>query len=228
MEYDKYEDGYFNFNGERFYHCGFVLDWFQKYLNREPKTILEFGSFDCGDALRYKNNFKNCDVYSIEADPDIYKNVKKYEKYDIKIFNYAITNYTGETDFYISRQKIDNSLAPCGSILKATDRAKTYVDHILFSNEPIKIPCITIEDFCKKLKKEEIDLVHIDVEGSGKEVLEGFGKIKPKLIYIEIENVEKNYEGASNLEDINNILFGRGYKLEIKTACDNLYVSGVL
>ena len=54
--------------------------------------------------------------------------------------------------------------------------------------KPIKIQGITIEQFCKEQHIDNIDLIHIDVEGHAIQVLQGLGYIRPKIIYIEVRS----------------------------------------
>ncbi|KKL10381.1 hypothetical protein LCGC14_2556420, partial [marine sediment metagenome] len=136
----------------------------QKYISN-PKVILEFGSYDGMDAIRYKNYFSKAFIYVMEADPTMFEKVKKNinNKEEIYIFHYAISNKTGIIDFYESKfikdisgkKSGDPSFA--GSLYRVLDSAIENQDFQVFSEIPIKVPTITIEDFCKQQKITQID-----------------------------------------------------------------------
>ena len=91
----------FQINDLKVYRSNFDLDWFQKHLKRNPETIIEFGSYDGGDGLFYKNNYPECNIYSIEACPKRFQIVKKLEhEYKINVFNYAVCDIDGHINFY--------------------------------------------------------------------------------------------------------------------------------
>ena len=50
-------------------HSGFNTKWL-KQLHIDPKVILELGSFDGGDALRFVRAFPRANVVTVEASPD--------------------------------------------------------------------------------------------------------------------------------------------------------------
>ncbi len=189
----------------------------QKYISN-PKVILEFGSYDGMDAIRYKNYFSKAFIYVMEADPTMFEKVKKNinNKEEIYIFHYAISNKTGIIDFYESKfikdisgkKSGDPSFA--GSLYRVLDSAIENQDFQVFSEIPIKVPTITIEDFCKQQKITQIDFMHIDVEGSLKEVLYGFGKFRPTLIFAETSGFGM-YLGANTQKEYHQMFDKLGY-----------------
>ena len=61
---DKKDDSEYNFNGNKFYSSSFNTIWFSE-LGIEPKIILDIGSYDFGDSIRYKLEFPNSSVYDL-------------------------------------------------------------------------------------------------------------------------------------------------------------------
>jgi len=57
-------------------HSTFNTDWMAQ-LNIDTQTILELGSFDGGDGLRFANAFPKARIISVEADPDRFLIVQK-------------------------------------------------------------------------------------------------------------------------------------------------------
>lgn len=87
--------------GHKFYKSDFNVEWIRKYLKELPKVILEFGSYDGGDGVFYKETFPSSEVFSIEACKERYDLIKPLESaFNIRAFNYAICEYDGFIDFY--------------------------------------------------------------------------------------------------------------------------------
>jgi FkbM family methyltransferase len=157
-----------------------------------PKIIFEFGFYDGDDTIAYKNNFPECNIYAFEPDLinfSFYK--EKLLVQGIHVYNYAISNKTGEIPFYVREFIKETNGKPKGyhspgcGIIKTTDYAKKEWNHQKDNDNYIIVPSITIKDFCEKNKISTIDFMHIDVEGALSKVLEGFGNIWPKLIKAE-------------------------------------------
>jgi FkbM family methyltransferase len=202
----------------------------KKYIPK-PKNIIEFGSYDGGDGIFLKNNFPNADVFSIEACPDRYLNIKELEKiFKINVFNYAIADYDGIIEFYQVHDEnvVDNikKIGSSGSINKKTNLYKTQFKH-LTELSPISVNCITIQTFCNINNIKEIDYMHIDTEGAEHKVLLGFANIRPKIIRLE-NCYDKNYygENAYSITELNKLLFDMGYSeiIEGKTPDSGLYL----
>ena len=168
---------------------------FEPYIrDLNPKVIFEFGSYDLTDGMFYRKFWPEAEIYCFEPNPNLYKNIYKIAKENnIKIFSSAFTFQDGPIDFYRS-VKLDSIPGPSGSLLKQTD------SHIK-SQEPfqtfphlIKVMGRSIESFCEQHKIEEIDFMHMDVEGAVELVVNGFGDIRPKLIRAEVHGRDKLFK----------------------------------
>jgi FkbM family methyltransferase len=221
-----YEDKWYQYDND------FNFIWFENLFNRNDTfNIIDIGAFDGGDSLRYKLYFPNANVYSIEADPILYKELKKIKKYDIKTFNCAITDNDSMIDFYTTEFKhtykssynIPSNGSPIGSILEHSDEFKQQISGDIIFKSPIKIQGFTLDTFCHINNINKIGFAHIDVEGAGKQVISGMKNILPTLLWIEIHNVIKLYKGAATEQEINDILFPLGYFKIAQTNTNNLY-----
>ena len=188
----------------------------QKYV-LNPKIILEFGSYDGADTIRYKNYFQKAKVFAIEPDPFMYKVLKKNVKgKGIFTFQYAVTDKTGEVNFYESKftreviiGKKSGEPSFAGSLYNVSESAKQQ-NFQIFSEVPLKVPSITIKDFCKQQSIDQVDFMHCDVEGSLKKVLNGFGKIKPILIFAETSGFGM-YIGVNTQKEYHQMFEKLGY-----------------
>ena len=164
----------------------------KKMLGENINTILEFGSYDGGDGIKYKYYFPKADVYSLEPSPICYEKIKPLEKYGLKVFNYAISDKNSVLDFYETYDIDANNYAPCGSLNKNYVSTTTGKNPLLIM-EPIKIETKRLDSFCKEQNISVIDFLHVDVEGFSVEVLNGLGIMKPRGIYIEVTSETHNH-----------------------------------
>jgi len=56
-------------NNRDLWHSFLDINLVKTICNNNVKTIIEFGSYDGGDGIKYKYNFPDAKVYSIEASP---------------------------------------------------------------------------------------------------------------------------------------------------------------
>lgn len=205
-------------NDRELWYSFLDINTIKKYCGNNPKNIVEFGSYDGGDGIRYKYYFPNTNVFSVEPSPNCYKNIKLLEKYGLKVFNYAITNENKVLDFYQTFDDVNNQYGPCSSINKEYCDVKlsNRNDFIL---HPIKIQGITIEKFCIDNNIKTLDVMHVDVEGHGREVLNGLGKIRPTIIFIEVSSPTHDHSN-----DINKILTNLNYKIIKSIGSDETWV----
>lgn len=215
-------------DGVKMYKSDFNISWIKEHLNREPKVILEFGSYDGGDGVFYKKSFPDAEVYSIEACEERFKVIQKLEsKFGIKTFNYAVCDYDGFIDFYQVKDPNvmdhDDKFGSSGSINKRTDLYKQTFTHI-DEQAPVKTPCIRIDTFCKENGIGQIDFLHVDVEGAELKVVEGFGDMRPSILWMETYLGKEYYgENAYDTSELDNYLKNIGYEFILRNGADSLY-----
>lgn len=216
----------FEVKGIRLYKSEFPSEWLKHLGN--PKVIVEFGSYDGGDGAFYKQMFPDARVISIEASPSRSAAIASYAgKLGIEFYECAISNYTGEIDFY---EVYDPNVLDCpdktgssGSINKRTDLYKSTFSHLV-EKKPVQIISMRFDDFCEAvLDTSEVDFVHIDVEGAEHKVLEGMGELRPKVMWLE-RYLGKEYYGpdAYSVGDIEKICESMGYSIVESTPSDIL------
>ena len=207
----------------------FNTSWIEQYIGRKPNVIMEFGSYDGGDGVNYKQIFPDASVYSIEACPERFKVISSYiDKFDVKAFNYAMCDYDGEIEFYqmTCPDTLDHPgmYGGSGSINKKTDLYKQSWSHIE-ELAPIKTPCRRLDTLCKEENIGHIDFLHVDVEGAEHKVVKGFGELRPSMLWLET-HLGKEYYGpdAYIKTELNEHLISIGYMQIIDTPNDTLYV----
>jgi len=186
----------------------------QEYLlGPSPVTIFDVGAHQGETSLLYNKTFKSPSIYSFEPFPPSFEILKSSVKSfpNIKVFNTAISNFSGQVDFHVNKSSATNSILPTSG-----DGKKNWGENLLETVETIKINSVTIDDFVEKFKIKAIDILKIDTQGTEYEVVEGAGKTteqnKIRLIYLEIIIVS-TYEGQKYLDEILSLFRNKGFRL---------------
>lgn len=150
---------------------------YQKLINLEHinnnSIILDIGA-NIGDVTDVIMKKYNPNIYCYEPNISCYnymlKRFKKNSK--IKIFNVAVSNFSGKTFLYFHNKSTNISEFNERSSLK---KEKDGLD----KNKRIEVNCINIKEILEK--HNQIDLIKIDIEGSEYEVMPEIIKNKDKI-----------------------------------------------
>ena len=173
-----------------------------KLKNFTPKSFMEIGSFNGHDTELIQKYWdidpSNC--YIIEADPNCYPNiVMDYPQYNV--FHFAASNKDGFVEFNsCENQVLSSTLQHHDPNLKS---------------EKVTVPSKRLDTFLNELNLNNIDLIKIDVEGFGAQVLEGFGDSirNIKVIQIELEKI-RNWYDQTLYNDVVKYLELKGFLIE--------------
>lgn len=224
--------GEFTFNGMKLGHSSFNCAWMYELGIENPKVIFDIGGYDAGDAIRLKHIFPNAEVHCFEADPQRAKIIREYIRdANVLFMGAAITDYTGMLQFYQSACNLKDAgdthqpgkIGGQGSAYKHAETYKQLYPHIDQDVLPITVPCFSLSDYCRKWEDiKEIDLLHIDVEGSEINVIKGLGLFRPKVIYL--ETLPNMFEGVPSVNELHSTLDHMGYELVKDFVSDRLYI----
>ena len=137
------------------------------------------------------------------------KNIKKY---NVKLFPFALGDFTGRVDFKIDKENTGNC-----HIVEKNDKTKGQ-----FKQK--KLDEYKLDLLCHGTKKR-LDYIKIDAEGHEKEVLEGavetLEKHKP---FVSVEIKEKILEKVGkSRHQLEQQLEDSDYKLILASGCEHLY-----
>jgi FkbM family methyltransferase len=183
----------------------------------EPRLIMDIGSFDAFDAIRFKRGFPQARVIAFEADPDRFTTVKNAAGSGVVAVQSAVGVTDGEATWY--QAKSADSVSSQGSLFP---HAKTFAG---FSQTKLakKVPVTRLDTYCRENGIDEIDFAHIDVEGAEFEVLSGLGPLRPKMIFLEMI-ARETWIGSKSSAELHRLLTRLGYILAGDFRSDRLYV----
>lgn len=208
-------EGTYKLEGHILYKSGFNLAWLEE-LNINPDTIVDVGSYDFGDTIRFKIGVPHASVFGFELD---YDNYIKYEdlalRYHVIPANIGISNENKVDKFYKANNKSISNCQGCLSEPKDEYYKKySYVSH----EHSVRSVIIRRLDYYFK----EIDMLHIDVEGGEYQVLLGLGNVRPKIISLEYL-IDGGWVGQS-FQSVNKWFMDNKYKLVIDGWPDKVFI----
>lgn len=150
-------------------------------LCQKSEVILDIGAAEGLYALVAQSLRPETTILAFEPLPqpmtELRRNIE-LNGYNVSLYQQALSNYTGEADFYAESESSNE-----GSLVSSASA----------SASALRVSVTTLANVIEEAKLAQVDLMKIDVEGAEPQVLEGMGlylgKYKPSMI-IEILNDE--------------------------------------
>lgn len=190
------------------------LEYYFDSKKVKPK-IVDLGSNVGISVIYFKYAYPNCQIMAFEPDPEtamiLSKNVKSYCLSNTTIYNEAVSDSTGFTNFYINRQSVGSPLMST-SPLRIEDSRK------------IKVPSVKLSSHINS----SIDLLKMDIEGSERKVLSDLTKTKKIKLVKElcIEYHHHIVPKVDNLSVFLNILEKNNFGYQINAGQKPPYIFG--
>jgi FkbM family methyltransferase len=201
------------------YHSSFNLDWLME-LGLEVNTVVELGSYDGGDAYRFKKAFPNARVITVEADPTRYDIVQRnLEGQGIEILNCAACATDGDVDWFVST--IDGEPQAQGSMYLHSQKYQKKFPQVQQADKPQKVPGRRFETLGKELFLSEVDFLYMDIEGAEHNVLQSLGEIRPRVIYLEWRR--DYFQDTKSSQESEALLARMGYRMILMKKSDRMY-----
>jgi len=154
----------------------------------KPKLILDVGSMDGSDSLRFRQMSADSRIIAIEASPSNYKKMildSRLEKSEIEVANYLIACHEKRLAFYITHDSYSADTQK--SINRGSSSTFEPIDKSTVV-ERIELDAIRLDKFITMNGGQSNDLaLWIDVEGVGLDVLESIGDLKKNISLLHIE-----------------------------------------
>ena len=175
---------------------GHIEDKILKHLiNSQNPICFDVGGHKGETIQKYIKLFSQSYIYSFEPTKNLYDSLKNYylKSKNIKIENFAISDFEGESSFYIQKYQNFNSL----NLLQGG------------KNIEEKVKVTTLDKYCQKNNIQKIDLLKIDTQGNDTKVLKGAEHIlkNTKVVITEI-TLNNSYGFSNSLLNIEKYLTG--------------------
>jgi FkbM family methyltransferase len=197
------------------------------YEQNPNLIIFDVGAHNFFDSVNFKQIFPTSQVFSFEADLEnikLYSNNAKYA--GIYVIPMAVTDEDGETTFYPSLTYGDNTHTASGSTLKPKliPNTNKYISHPTLTADinGYKVQTIRLDTFCNLNDIQNIDYLHVDVQGGEFKVINGLGDIRPTFIFAEVCEFD-TYETGITAQDFFKLMEEKGYEEFQKFEGDILY-----
>ncbi|CAL6334428.1 unnamed protein product [Bathycoccus prasinos] len=139
---------------------------------RKPGLVIDVGSFDGKDAVRFARSGGHR-VYTFEPVPSKAKRIQETIEMNglgnlITFFPVALSNYSGTTDFYVSKHKLGKRNADV--IVEGTEQDSLSIPWDSIHSNVISVKIGQLDDY---IKLEEVLYLKVDAQGHDGEVLLG-------------------------------------------------------
>lgn len=209
------------------------------FADDAPLVVFEVGACEGEDTIRLKRHFPNACIYAFEPLPEnatrIHKNLKTYHVTNVEVFQLALSDRPGRTEFYVSSGHPDriprtddwNYGNKSSSLLPPKEHAR-LLPWVKF-DQTIDVESTRLDLFCHQHSIDKVDLMYMDVQGAEVMVLRGAGDYMKRIgaIWLEVAAIEL-YKGQPLMDDVERFMHDHGFVC-IKdtvntTAGDQLYV----
>lgn len=170
------------------------------------RMFLEVGSRDGNDAVRFSKAYPEAIVNIIEPVPSLSAAIAKEHGFNVDTV--ALSDTDGETDM------LDFS-ANEGPAARGQNSLREKVKpNEANTATKIKVRTVTGETYLREHGLAYVDVMKIDVEGCGYEVLKGFGDSLRKVNCLQVEaELTEIWKGEKLFSDVARLLLDRGFEL---------------
>jgi FkbM family methyltransferase len=217
-------EGFYEADGRKWYSSQFEPSWIHDFIPGDSFGLIDCGAFDGGDSRRFKIEFPNAQVCAIEPCPWLCDSMKPLEAMGVEVHNIALWSECGIITFR-PRRCLQDGLwrKDMGSVYIQTAKMEKNFDHLKWPEDEImEVPALTLAEFWRKNGKSDLQVLHLDMEGSEIAALKGIGDLRPRIIFMEV--TEGYYDGAPTKPEIDEFMEILGYRLHLDLISDRLYL----
>lgn len=201
-----------------------ILTYIKKFLPASP-VILEAGGDNGDDTIRMKTAWPDATMHVFEPLPWSFQTIVKKTNHlpNINCYQYALTDFSGETDFHVDIP--NNGSSSIGAPLSFNKGE--------FDPKPLKVACITLDEWAEQNNVNQIDFMWLDMESHELYALKKGTKILDtvKVIFTEVA-YEPVREGSCLYPDLKKFLEEHGFvevwKWQVARFGDALFIKNDL
>jgi FkbM family methyltransferase len=198
-------------------------DLLKLFKTDDKLTILDIGGCEGEESIRYSRIFPFSSIYIFEPLPENQKlitgNLEKYKVENVILMPVAVSDEKGISEFHVSSghpdhesNELDWNFGNKSSSLLSPEKENNQ-KWLLFDKQ-INVNTLTLHSFFVENKIDEVDFVHMDVQGAELKVLMGAKDCmkKIKAIWLEVADIEL-YKGQPLRVDIEDFMKYNGFYL---------------
>jgi FkbM family methyltransferase len=204
-------------------------------------TILDVGSCEGEDSLRYLAEFPQSRVFAFEPFPDNVRKIRALITGELsdrfRLIEAAISDEDGEGDLHLSSGQPPGKSQDdrwdygnkSSSLLEPAELMQRFHPWLQFKKK-IRIQTLRLDSFLQQECLGYVDFIHMDIQGAEWKALQGATNLlrKTGLIWIEVAE-EMIYSGQPKAADIKALLKSLGFSLLLSCVengfGDHLYVN---
>jgi len=194
----------------------------------EQLVILDIGSCEGEDSIRYARRFPLARIFAFEPLPSnqaiARHNFERYGVRNAELIPVALSDRDGEAEFHVSSGRPKDLFSgehwnygnKSGSLLSPAGNEPMH-GWIEFK-EKVTVACSTVGAFCAARGIDRVDFVHMDVQGAEHLVLSGFGPIlaRTKAIWLEVSET-RLYRDQKIRREIERLMNAKGFVLAFES-----------
>jgi FkbM family methyltransferase len=183
-------------------------------LGREPRCIFDIGANIGQTARTLTKKFPEAEIYSFEPHPRTFETMRKNTASLPRVHpvQAAVGATSGEATLFSNMFDQTNSLLP----LTESAHEFTLTADFAKPDTTVKVPLVSVDDFCAQHGITEIDILKTDAEGLDLDVIRGAAGMLSKtivpLIYTEVFFVPA-YENQPLFQEVYEHLYKNDYRL---------------
>lgn len=184
-----------------------------KSLLPENPVIVEVGAHVGIDTLEFGVMYPVGRIISFEPQKDLFVAAveRTWMAQNISIFPYAISSEYSLQKFYVSSGASTGS----SSLLNPTRHLEHHPNVQFDENDSQMVVTVPLDEACKELGIQKIDLLWIDTQGAELLVLKGAAGMLSHTSFIYLEcSVDPLYEGGASYDEIKTFLSVHGFQLK--------------
>lgn len=188
--------------------------WY-KFFDFDPTIIFEFGARYCEDSIYLAEVFSLSKIFSFECNPTALEHAKLNIKNNqrIKLFEKAVGNYDGKTEFYpINKEKTITTWEDGNQGASSLFRASGKYPIEQYAQDEIEVDICKATTIMKSSNISDVDILWMDIQGAELLALEGFEEnlSRVKFIHTEVEFFEI-YEAQPLFKELKSFLTRRNF-----------------
>jgi len=150
-----------------------------------PATIFEIGACEGEDTVKYAQAFAKARFWLFEPLPSNFEKLQelllRHPKINARAFCLALSDCNGTATFHVSSAAQDrDSGRPAEKCIGNKSSSLLFPQNVkpkplqwLEFSEKIDVETLTLDSFCKTSRVQQIDFIHMDVQGAEMKVLVG-------------------------------------------------------